>query len=136
MKKQHRSLPKTDKTKCKDNSNTCIKNNTPYVNIHKNSTNSSIAILFVIAIVLILVPDVAQAARLDVSKTKTVLDSFASGLGTLCGVCATIMAIYTGFKFYKGGSPLADLTSNFWAIGAFATAGVLGKFVGSLGIGQ
>jgi len=81
---------------------------------------------------LLLVPDVVEAAKLDVSKTKSVMQAFADGLGALCGVAATIMAIYTGFKFYKGGSPLADLTSNFWAIGAFATAGVLGRFVGSI----
>jgi len=111
------------------------KNNTPYTNMSKNSTNINISILFVIAIALILIPDLAEAARLDMSKTKSVIDSFAKGLGTICGVCATIMAIYTGFKFYKGGSPLADLTTNFWAIGAFATAGALGGFVSSLNIG-
>jgi len=103
--------------------------------IKKTSTNINIAILFAIAIVLLLVPDVAEAARLDMSKTKGVIDSFAKGIGALCGVCATIMAIYTGFKFYKGGSPLADLTTNFWAIGAFATASAIGSFVGSLNIG-
>jgi|GEM_PF-1710975 len=103
--------------------------------INTTSTNINIAILFVIAITLMLVPDVAEAARLDMSKTKSVIDSFAKGIGALCGVCATIMAIYTGFKFYKGGSPLADLTTNFWAIGAFATASAIGTFVGSLNIG-
>jgi len=154
MKKQYRSLLNADKP-----------NNTLYVNMDKSnkltidvnkvsstkkanpqgvrnmnkinttSTNINIAILFVIAITLMLVPDVAEAARLDMSKTKSVIDSFAKGIGALCGVCATIMAIYTGFKFYKGGSPLADLTTNFWAIGAFATASAIGNFVGSLNIG-
>jgi len=104
-----------------------VKNNP--INMDKNSTNINISILFVIVIVLMFVPDVAEAAKLDMSKTNSVLKGFADGLRAICGIAATIMAIYTGFKFYKGGSPLADLTTNFWAIGAFATATAIGDFV-------
>jgi len=108
--------------------------NSVSTNINKVST-TNVAILFAIAIALILIPEVAEAARLDMSKTQTAISSFSKGIGTLCGVVATVMAIYTGFKFYKGGSPLADLTTNFLAIAAFATAGAVGQFVSSLNIG-